>query len=365
MNDDPEWLSESRTSVKFLRAHSLIANDYKWGCLTYRTVYTPESEERWGEAMKKLRSHVNNVFHFERHQDPSLSPTPDNLSAEKFGLLLQEDPDELKDASVDVIRAKFQSWVEQRDRADESLRAISTSVCLVIDQESLDSILRAPGATPNDPVSPYRTDIPWIKVIAQEYNESIAERGAYLGWTRCSAASLCELFGDLPGLEPFEIFPLIRYEGQIPFYKGLHANYLIDPPGGSEGRRFFGGTQRGPPKAATGGPQSGGTGGTQRGGAGGTQRGTAGGTQRGSAGGTQRGTAEGRQRGSDGGTQRSTGEGTPTSSEAADQEGIQADVPQGTPSSGHDEAPSLQSSGTKRGVEGGDQRGNKRSRTSD
>lgn len=71
----PDWLSEDRGSVKFIRCFQLLREGNRWGFVVYPTVYTPGSEARWEEAIEKLRALMVIAFKCEQHDDPSLFMT--------------------------------------------------------------------------------------------------------------------------------------------------------------------------------------------------------------------------------------------------------------------------------------------------
>ncbi|KAG8629087.1 hypothetical protein KVT40_002952 [Elsinoe batatas] len=282
----PPWWSENRTSVRFIKEFQLQRGSKRWGYAVYRTVYTPESNARWEEAMDKLRALMLITFRRSQHLDPSLDPEPEHIIEERLDLHVQQDEQTLDGVDETTVRDQFRAWVQEHDDPELPAR-FSSVVCLVIDEESLTLILESPEATMENWDLIVGSESVKVKAVDGYWSESIAERGAYLGWSQVVATTLKTLYSDLKGLEPHEVFSKRRYEGQIPLYTGDPSGKLIDPPGGSFGRRKFGGTQRGPPSVENA------PGGTQRGTQGGTQRGTQGGAQ----GGTQRGPPEGTQRG--------------------------------------------------------------------
>ncbi|PSK36697.1 hypothetical protein B9Z65_1880 [Elsinoe australis] len=187
------------------------------------------------------------AFKCEQHDDPSLDPGPVSTIEERLDLHIQQDRESLDRSNEATIRHEFQPWLREREDDDELWCKVSTSVCLEIDEESLNSILDLPEADMENFARIVQLGEARVKVMDEGWEERRAHGGDSLGWARATALSLETLYQDLQDRTPSNLFPGLRYEGQIPLYTGDPGGRFIDPPGGSQGRRIFGGTQRGPP----------------------------------------------------------------------------------------------------------------------
>lgn len=105
------------------------------GYVIYRTTYTPESASAFPRIMEVLESYIKAEIDRElessrrKIENPDL--TPNNEVSARYVPVIMDDPC-FDGASIDSVRAHFESWVEGRNKRD---RWNMYRMCMVIDDE--------------------------------------------------------------------------------------------------------------------------------------------------------------------------------------------------------------------------------------
>jgi hypothetical protein len=163
---------------------------YCWGYTIFRTVYTPGSDEAVARAIERLgvyaKAYVDDDIAF-KHL-PNLEP-PDPLPNQevwsRFHNEVIEDEETLANAGLEEVGRRFDAWIKERLTPDVLQRNRSNarfSLCLMLDQESIDSILsmsEEPHPFLRGPADK-QTNSGWVKAIT---NEQQPEGGGRL-WYR-------------------------------------------------------------------------------------------------------------------------------------------------------------------------------------
>ncbi|KAF4553449.1 Hypothetical protein D9617_7g031770 [Elsinoe fawcettii] len=166
---------EERESVKFVDSFHLNVPEHYWGFVLFRTVYTADSQARWQEAIAKLKTLTTVLFQHELDKDPSLDSEPCDIVADTFQLILQNDKEHLDGSSEQVVRSRFHTWLRQHEDDEDVPFNTRTSACLMIDEDSLESILASPEATPENFNELIEDDSAWVKVVAEEWSEELSQ----------------------------------------------------------------------------------------------------------------------------------------------------------------------------------------------
>lgn len=130
------WLKDrKRTSVRFMGSFK-----WPWGFIIYRTVYTPESDQVWSACLDQINSCVR--WAIDQHGAKYADQTPERILKETFKNVILQDQGRWDGSSVEQIRADFIAHLESIGSSigDEVPRS---TVCLVIDDECLQSIVRS------------------------------------------------------------------------------------------------------------------------------------------------------------------------------------------------------------------------------
>ncbi|KAF7183023.1 hypothetical protein CNMCM7691_002767 [Aspergillus felis] len=130
-----------RSAVQLVR----LADDegWPWGFFIYRTVYTPESDHVWSACLEKIDRYVHwEIDHVDgdRYAGAEDHGFPERLVHEGYKNVILEDKERWDGASIEQIREDFKNLVASR--GGEIWEVVPRyTVCLVIDQHSLDSIV--------------------------------------------------------------------------------------------------------------------------------------------------------------------------------------------------------------------------------
>ncbi|KAF9888814.1 hypothetical protein FE257_008183 [Aspergillus nanangensis] len=133
------WYRESgRYASSFL--HRNISEDFPWGFIIYRTIYTPESDELWPAVLSKFTRYIH--YEIDCQCDVVDDRMPEQLVHESHQDVIISDK-KWDGASVDQIRENFLSYLVTTPRGLEFTNPRFKG-CLVIDAPALESLLHAP-----------------------------------------------------------------------------------------------------------------------------------------------------------------------------------------------------------------------------
>lgn len=113
-----------------------------WGYVIYRTVYTPESDSQWETAIQRLDAYTRFDFFQTPSPDEERQRVCDAIAAKYHNTIFQ-DQEAFDAASPDDLREHFLNWLAQQGRSTGSYGP-NNRMFLMIDEESLQSILNAP-----------------------------------------------------------------------------------------------------------------------------------------------------------------------------------------------------------------------------
>ncbi|KAJ5335529.1 hypothetical protein N7452_007932 [Penicillium brevicompactum] len=155
-----------------------------WGCVIYRTTYTPQSDVAFPQLVDILNSYMNegSIAEYgpsEKNKLFGAEATSYHECSPQYPPALMDDRMRFDGASMDSIRAHCLSWVEKREKRD-NITIYPT--CIVVDEEALQSFLYTSplqGDSKSDKVrnNPMR----FVKVIAPP---EIDEYDGFMGGER-------------------------------------------------------------------------------------------------------------------------------------------------------------------------------------
>lgn len=137
----PWYDDDDRSAARLVR----LTDDegWPWGFFIYRTVYTPESDQVWSACLEKFDRYVHwEIDHVDgdRYAGAQDHGFPERLVHEGYKNVILEDKERWDGASIESIREDFKNLVASRGaRIGEVVPRYT--VCLVIDQHCLDSIV--------------------------------------------------------------------------------------------------------------------------------------------------------------------------------------------------------------------------------
>jgi hypothetical protein len=119
-----------------------IGSSGHWGYLIYRTVYTPESDEKWDAVVAKIDTYVKGDLYRAADPNEERKAVSNSILARYRNTILQ-DPDAFDHASPDTLREHFlQLLADNGKRLNDS--GPDNRMFMMIDEETLNSILAAP-----------------------------------------------------------------------------------------------------------------------------------------------------------------------------------------------------------------------------
>lgn len=139
-----------------------------WGCVIYRTTYTPQSDTVFPQIVDVLNSYIQDGLIAEHGSSQShklfgAEATSYNELSSQHPPVLMVDRTQFDGASTDSIRAHFLSWVENRQKRD-NITMFST--CIVIDEEALRAFLDTSPPQEKSRLNSVRENpIRYVKVI--------------------------------------------------------------------------------------------------------------------------------------------------------------------------------------------------------
>ncbi|KXG47469.1 uncharacterized protein PGRI_013390 [Penicillium griseofulvum] len=176
------------------RLHAAVRNKATWGYVIYRTTYTPESDTAFPQIINLLNTYIKQELYSEYASTPksqlhNAEPTPYHEIWAQHLPVIMTDQTQFNEASIDSIRAHFESWVNTQEKQNHT-------TCIVIDEESLQAFLDA--QTPNEKSEPNMLGIHsmrYIKVITafpevDEYDSFMGAEynGEWLGRTNMNSS---------------------------------------------------------------------------------------------------------------------------------------------------------------------------------
>ncbi|RMJ21381.1 hypothetical protein PHISP_07745 [Aspergillus sp. HF37] len=168
-----------------------------WGFVVYRTTYSPESASVFPRIMDVLGSFIKKDIYSElvpegRIGNPqpnpeNLDPTPNDEVCARYAPIVMDDP-RLDGASLDTVRAHFESWVDGKGKRD---RWNMYRLCMVIDNEVLQVLKDVPLAEEYEraPDSPD----PYVKFV-EAWPDTDVGPPDYEGWITCPIDCLYNLW---------------------------------------------------------------------------------------------------------------------------------------------------------------------------
>jgi hypothetical protein len=106
-----------------------------WGYVIYRTTYTAESDTAFPHAVRYIEACIKDEFF------GAVKPRPrygDNIQVwAKYRSTIIEDPAQLDGASIEMIRAHFEAWVDAQGKRDSFNKF---RMCIIVDEESLQTL---------------------------------------------------------------------------------------------------------------------------------------------------------------------------------------------------------------------------------
>ncbi|GKT66568.1 hypothetical protein ColTof4_04060 [Colletotrichum tofieldiae] len=180
---DPETQRAPRRDLLSIAFHDGSHNyPYCWGFTIFRTVYTPGSDEAFAKAIDRLAIYAkqyadDDILHKRLPNEEPRDPLPNRELWSRYYNEAVEDPETLANAGVEEVGRRFDAWVSEHFDSGGGKRGVPNSrfrLCLMLDQQSIDSIL----AMPENPRTGLRDDPHifdrWVKVVT---DEQWADRG--------------------------------------------------------------------------------------------------------------------------------------------------------------------------------------------
>lgn len=156
-----------------------------WGCVIYRTTYTPQSDVAFPQLVDILNAYMNDgsIAEYgpsEKNKLFGAEATSYHKCSPQYPPVLMDDQTRFDGASMDSIRAHCLSWVEKREKRDN---ITMYPTCIVVDEDALQSFLYTSppqGDSNSDKVrnNPMR----FVKVIAPP--PQIDEYDGFMGGER-------------------------------------------------------------------------------------------------------------------------------------------------------------------------------------
>jgi hypothetical protein len=205
-----------------------VGEAWPWGFFIYRTVYTPESDQVWSACLEKIDRYIHwEIDHVDgdRYADAEDHGFPERLVHETYKNVILEDKERWDGASVAQIRKDFKDLIASRGaRIGEVVPRYS--VCLVIDQQCLDSIMNAF----EDPEESMHGGGPWMGFITMIDPMFVPGNfDGYFGFMRVEINRLWWLTVQFnSSFSMRDICPRVQ-PGKIPVYNG-DLGYADDDP---------------------------------------------------------------------------------------------------------------------------------------
>jgi hypothetical protein len=113
-----------------------------WGWVIYRTVYDPESDEKWDQVVKRLDELIISDFEAE---NASQDPGRRNMAREKYRNTILQDKEKFENAPIEILEQHFEEWAPTAAKYEgEEYYSATWKAFLVVDANAMDAILRIP-----------------------------------------------------------------------------------------------------------------------------------------------------------------------------------------------------------------------------
>ncbi|KAJ5323141.1 hypothetical protein N7452_011430 [Penicillium brevicompactum] len=165
--------------------HSL-ATYPDWGFVIYRTTYSTESDTLFPDAIRFIEGCIKEEFFEETKQFSTNEP---NEIWAKHRSTIVQDPAQFDGASLETIRAHFEAWVDAQDMRDSWTK---WRMCMIIDEESLQTLKGAPIETLEDGSLDADKELRYVKVL--EAFPIVDKYDIFPGWMKCWPYVLFDLW---------------------------------------------------------------------------------------------------------------------------------------------------------------------------
>jgi hypothetical protein len=224
-SQQPWYKDHDRSAVQLVRLAG--DEDWPWGFFIYRTVYTPESDQVWSACLEKIDRYVHwQIDHVDGDQYTGAEDHgfPERLVHEGYKNVILEDKERWDGASIEQIREDFKNLIASRGA--RILEVVPRyTVCLVIDQHCLDSIVNA-----FEPVEWMRGGGPRMGFVTMVDPTCVpGDCEGYYGFMRVEINTLWWLTVELnSSFSMRDICPTVQ-PGKIPVYNADYG-YADDDP---------------------------------------------------------------------------------------------------------------------------------------
>lgn len=160
-----------------------------WGYVIYRTTYNTESDSAFPHAIKYIEACLKAEFFTEVTQQPRYrnNDVPAYVWS-KYQSTIIEDPTQFDGASLEMVRAHFEAWVDSQGKRDNFNKY---RVCLIIDEESLQTLKDAP-------VEDAENDDDELRFVkALEAFPIVDSLDTFPGWMKCWIQTLWFLWENM------------------------------------------------------------------------------------------------------------------------------------------------------------------------
>ncbi|CAG7991152.1 unnamed protein product [Penicillium salamii] len=166
--------------------HSLLTYP-DWGFVIYRTTYSAESDTLFPDAIRFIEGCIKEEFFAEA--DRCTPNEPSEIWAKHRSTIVQ-DPAQFDGASLETIRAHFETWVEAQSLRDSWTK---WRMCMIIDEESLQTLKDAPiEALEDGTLDDTDKDLRYVKVL--EAFPTMDKYDTFPGWMKCWPYVLFDLW---------------------------------------------------------------------------------------------------------------------------------------------------------------------------
>ncbi|KAE8374278.1 hypothetical protein BDV26DRAFT_284407 [Aspergillus bertholletiae] len=165
-----------------------------WGYVVYRTTYS-ESDAHFSSVIKYLEACIKKSFFKEAAECANESTGVDPAIYEgiwaQHSLTVMEDATRFDGASIDLIRAHFEGWVDAQGQRDKFNKY---RMCIVIDEECLQTLLGTSVEALEQETEYHEDDtIRFVKVV-EAWPELDENDDNFPGWMKCWSRVLWDLW---------------------------------------------------------------------------------------------------------------------------------------------------------------------------
>lgn len=127
------------------RLHAALESEATWGYMIYRTTYTSQSDTAFPRFIDLLNTCIKDQLFSEyalaqKNKSERAEPTPYLEIWARHRPIIMTDPAQFDEASIDSIRAHFESWVVLQEKRDHPTMY---RTCILYDEESQQAFLDA------------------------------------------------------------------------------------------------------------------------------------------------------------------------------------------------------------------------------